>query len=286
MELPTLLLPEWLPGGVTTSWGCDTLPGKCRPKGSLKNKGNHAKEKPKPRNSPWNITSLGTPAPPRLQTTPTALLPLGPTRGVLPRQGAKRRFLEQEASSQPTKLSPKIPGSLLGWGRSLPFLGCCLLLGGLAARGTRAGLELALKKVTMKGCLERGARRPSSPAEPGSTLCPAGVGAGGGLLSESAPLVKAKSKETRRECAAESCECSSLSWAGPRLLLSSCCPGQVADGQPTGLILTIVLAWWWEGEMLGLELAESTTPSSSPFSAPPPSLSPFSAPPASPSPPS
>lgn len=34
------------------------------------------------------------------------------------------------------------------------------------------GLGLALKKVTMKGCLERGARRPSRPARPGSTLCP------------------------------------------------------------------------------------------------------------------
>lgn len=34
------------------------------------------------------------------------------------------------------------------------------------------GLGPALKKVTMKGCLERGACRPSRPARPGSTLRP------------------------------------------------------------------------------------------------------------------
>lgn len=55
----------------------------------------------------------------------------------------------------------------------MDFLGC-RLLGGLAARVTRAGLGLARKNVTMKGCLERGPRRPRSPAEPGSTLSPAG----------------------------------------------------------------------------------------------------------------
>lgn len=71
-------------------------------------------------------------------------------------------------------LLPKIPGSLLGCGRSFVFLGC-LLLGALAARVTRTGLLLARKNVTMKGCLERGPRRPSSPAEPGSTLSPAGT---------------------------------------------------------------------------------------------------------------
>lgn len=84
--------------------------------------------------------------------------------------------------SHPTKLSPKIPGSLFGCGRSLVFLGC-RLLGALAARVVRAGLGLARKNVTMKGCLERGPRRPSSPAEPGSTLCPAGTGERVGLLS-------------------------------------------------------------------------------------------------------
>lgn len=49
-----------------------------------------------------------------------------------------------------------------------------LLFSGLAARGARAGPGpgLALKKVTTKGCLERGACRPSRPARPGSTLRP------------------------------------------------------------------------------------------------------------------
>ena len=86
-------------------------------------------------------------------------------------------------ASRPAKLLPKIPGSLFGCGRSFVFLGC-RLLGGLAARVTRAGLGLARKNVTMKGCLDRGPRRPSSPAEPGSTLCPAGMGPRVGLLSE------------------------------------------------------------------------------------------------------
>lgn len=71
-------------------------------------------------------------------------------------------------------LLPKIPGSLLWCGRSLLFLGC-LLRGALAARVARTGLALARKKVTMKGCLERGPRRPNSPTEPGSTLSPAGT---------------------------------------------------------------------------------------------------------------
>lgn len=71
-------------------------------------------------------------------------------------------------------LLPKIPGSLLGCGRSLLFLGC-LLRGALAARVARTGLALARKKVTMKGCLERGPRRPNSPTEPGSTLSPTGT---------------------------------------------------------------------------------------------------------------
>lgn len=47
-----------------------------------------------------------------------------------------------------------------------------LLLRGLTARGARTGPGLALKKVTTKGCLERGACRPSRPARPGSTLRP------------------------------------------------------------------------------------------------------------------
>lgn len=38
--------------------------------------------------------------------------------------------------------------------------------------GACTGLRLALKKVTMKGCLERGAVCPSRPARPGSKLCP------------------------------------------------------------------------------------------------------------------
>ena len=71
----------------------------------------------------------------------------------------------------PSRTSPKIPGSLFGCGSSLVFLGG-LLFRGLAARGARTGPGLALKKVTRKGCLEPGARRPSRPARPGSTLCP------------------------------------------------------------------------------------------------------------------
>lgn len=71
----------------------------------------------------------------------------------------------------PSRTSPKIPGSLFGCGSSLVFFGS-LLFRGLTARGARMGLELALKNVTMKGCLERGARCPSRPARPGSTLCP------------------------------------------------------------------------------------------------------------------
>lgn len=71
----------------------------------------------------------------------------------------------------PPRTSPKIPGSLFTCGSSLVFFGG-LLFRGLVARGARTGLGLALKKVTRKGCLERGARRPSRPARPGSTLCP------------------------------------------------------------------------------------------------------------------
>lgn len=47
-----------------------------------------------------------------------------------------------------------------------------LLLRGLTARGARTGPGLALKKVTTKGCWERGACCPSRPARPGSTLRP------------------------------------------------------------------------------------------------------------------
>lgn len=67
--------------------------------------------------------------------------------------------------------SPKIPGSLWVCGSSLVLFGC-LLFRGLRARGVRPGLGLALKNVTMKGWRERGARCPSSPARPGSTLSP------------------------------------------------------------------------------------------------------------------
>lgn len=77
----------------------------------------------------------------------------------------------QQDHQGPAQPSPKIPGSLLGCGSSLVFFGC-LLFRGRTARGARMGLGLALKKVTMKGCLERGARCPSRPARPGSTLCP------------------------------------------------------------------------------------------------------------------
>ena len=53
---------------------------------------------------------------------------------------------------------------MLGTGRS--YL-CFFLRGfGLTARGGRQGIWLALKNVTMKGCLERGPRRPTKPIQP------------------------------------------------------------------------------------------------------------------------
>lgn len=61
-------------------------------------------------------------------------------------------------------LIPSRPG-LFGWGRSfLCFFLCCLLC--FRARGGRQGAWLALKNVTMKGCLERGPRRPTKPTQP------------------------------------------------------------------------------------------------------------------------
>lgn len=84
---------------------------------------------------------------------------------------AKGPPVKEASDPGPARPSPKIPGSLLACGSSLVFFGC-LLFSGLTARGARTGLGLALKKVTMKGCLERGARCPSRPARPGSTLWP------------------------------------------------------------------------------------------------------------------
>lgn len=59
---------------------------------------------------------------------------------------------------------PNNPG-LFGWGRSFLcfFLRCVLCL---RARGGRQGTWLALKYVTMKGCLERGPLRPTKPTQP------------------------------------------------------------------------------------------------------------------------
>lgn len=100
----------------------------------------------------WSVTSGLTPCEGQKVLPPPLVL------GLQPRAPAARA-------------SPKIPGSLLGCGSSLVFFSSRLLRG-LTARGARMGLGLALKNVTMKGCLERGARRPSRPARPGSTLCP------------------------------------------------------------------------------------------------------------------
>lgn len=95
----------------------------------------------------------------------TGLTPLRP-RGFGPRRRPRPR-----PGPGPPRTSPKIPGRRFGCGSSLLFFGG-LLFRGLAARGARTGPGLALKKVTRKGCLERGARRPSRPARPGSTLRP------------------------------------------------------------------------------------------------------------------
>lgn len=53
---------------------------------------------------------------------------------------------------------------MLGTGRS--YLGFFLRGCGLTARGGRHGTWLSLKKVTMKGCLERGPLRPTNPIQP------------------------------------------------------------------------------------------------------------------------
>lgn len=52
----------------------------------------------------------------------------------------------------------------LGTGRS--YLGFFLRGWGLTARGGRHGTWFSLKKVTMKGCLERGPLRPTNPIHP------------------------------------------------------------------------------------------------------------------------
>lgn len=101
----------------------------------------------------------------------------GQGRGCQERRRGDRRPDRAEAREAqcppPSPGSPKIPGSLFGGGSSLVLFGG-LLFRGLTARGARAGPGpgLALKKVTTKGCLERGACRPSRPARPGSTLRP------------------------------------------------------------------------------------------------------------------
>lgn len=53
---------------------------------------------------------------------------------------------------------------MLGTGRS--YLGFFLRGWGLAARGGRHGTWFSLKKVTIKGCLDRGPLRPTSPIQP------------------------------------------------------------------------------------------------------------------------
>lgn len=93
------------------------------------------------------------------------------SKPLRPRGFGPRRRPRPGPGPGPPRTSPKIPGRRFGCGSSLLFFGG-LLFRGLAARGVRTGPGLALKKVTRKGCLERGARRPSRPARPGSTLCP------------------------------------------------------------------------------------------------------------------
>lgn len=53
---------------------------------------------------------------------------------------------------------------MLGTGRS--YLGFFRRGWGLAARGGRHGTWFSLKKVTMKGCLDRGPLRPTNPIHP------------------------------------------------------------------------------------------------------------------------
>lgn len=91
--------------------------------------------------------------------------------GLTPCEGQKVLHHLWSSASAPARTSPKIPGSLWGCGSSLVFFSSRFRRG-LTARGARMGLGLALKNVTMKGCWERGARRPSRPARPGSTLRP------------------------------------------------------------------------------------------------------------------
>lgn len=53
---------------------------------------------------------------------------------------------------------------MLGTGRS--YLGFFLRGWGLTARGGRQGTWFSLKKVTIKGCLDRGPLRPTKPIQP------------------------------------------------------------------------------------------------------------------------
>lgn len=190
------LLPQWLPRVMMPSWGSSKMRAMM--------KKNIIQKAPQKQAAP-RVPSQTHRAPHLPMAPLLAVLPPGLAEGFRKGQGAKRRALHGSKSRAscfwpgpllPSVLGaaplllPKIPGSLLGCGRSFVFLGC-LLLGALAARVTRTGLLLARKNVTMKGCLERGPRRPNSPAEPGSTLSPAGMeqeqvagrsSAGGALL--------------------------------------------------------------------------------------------------------